>query len=246
MDTKNKTGKRMTSANINVDAAEVAKFDALANSWWDLEGESKPLHQINPIRLDFIQQHCQLDNSHAIDVGCGGGILTEALAKASADATGIDMAETALRIAKLHALEAELTINYEHITAEQKAEAVPNQFDVVTCMEMLEHVPDPSSVIQACADLVTAEGDVFFSTLNRHPKAYLLAILGAEYVMNLLPKGTHDYKQFIKPSELAKWCRQAGLQVCNIKGISYNPITRDFSLSDDVDVNYLIHCRRSL
>jgi len=236
----------MTTANINVDAAEVAKFDALANSWWDLEGESKPLHQINPIRLAFIEQQSSLAGKQAIDVGCGGGILTEALAKASANATGIDMAETALRIAKLHALEAELSINYQQITAEQMAEQSPQQFDVVTCMEMLEHVPNPASVIQACADLVTPDGDVFFSTLNRHPKAYLLAVLGAEYIMNMLPKGTHDYKQFIKPSELAKWCRQAGLEVRTIKGISYNPITRDFSLSDDVDVNYLIHCRRSL
>ncbi len=236
----------MTTANINVDAAEVAKFDALANSWWDLEGESKPLHQINPIRLAFIEQQSSLAGKQTIDVGCGGGILTEALAKASANVTGIDMAETALRIAKLHALEAELSINYQQITAEQMAEQSPQQFDVVTCMEMLEHVPNPASVIQACADLVTPEGDVFFSTLNRHPKAYLLAVLGAEYIMNMLPKGTHDYKQFIKPSELAKWCRQAGLEVRTIKGISYNPITRDFSLSDDVDVNYLIHCRRSL
>lgn len=236
----------MTTANINVDAAEVAKFDALANSWWDLEGESKPLHQINPIRLAFIEQQSSLAGKQAIDVGCGGGILTEVLAKASANATGIDMAETALRIAKLHALEAELSINYQQVTAEQMAEQSPQQFDVVTCMEMLEHVPNPASVIQACADLVTPDGDVFFSTLNRHPKAYLLAVLGAEYIMNMLPKGTHDYKQFIKPSELAKWCRQAGLEVRTIKGISYNPITRDFSLSDDVDVNYLIHCRRSL
>ncbi len=236
----------MTTANINVDAAEVAKFDALANSWWDLEGESKPLHQINPVRLGFIQQHTELAQKNAIDVGCGGGILSEALAKASANTTGIDMAETALRIAKLHALESEISIHYEQITAEQKALQTPQQFDVVTCMEMLEHVPNPASVIQACADLVTAEGDVFFSTLNRHPKAYLLAVLGAEYIMKLLPKGTHDYKQFIKPSELAKWCRQAGLEVCSIKGISYNPITRDFSLSDDVDINYLVHCRRAL
>jgi 2-polyprenyl-6-hydroxyphenyl methylase/3-demethylubiquinone-9 3-methyltransferase len=236
----------MTTAHINVDAAEVAKFDALANSWWDQEGESKPLHQINPIRLDFIQQYCSPENKQAIDVGCGGGILSEALAKAGAKTTGIDMAETALKIAKLHALEAEISIDYEQITAEQKAVQSPQQFDVVACMEMLEHVPNPASVIKACADLVTPEGDVFFSTLNRHPKAYLLAVLGAEYVMNMLPKGTHDYKQFIKPSELAKWCRQAGLQVCHINGISYNPLSRDFSLSDDVDVNYLVHCRRAL
>jgi len=230
----------------NVDPSEVAKFDALAASWWDLNGESKPLHDINPIRLDFIQQHCALDNTQAIDVGCGGGILTEALAKAGANTAGVDMGEMALNVAKLHALEAELSIDYLHLTAEQQAQKAAGQYDVVTCMEMLEHVPDPISVIQACADLVKPGGDLFFSTLNRHPKAYLLAILGAEYVMKMLPKGTHDYARFIKPSEMARWCRQAGLQVNDIKGISYNPFNKDFHLSDDVKVNYLMHCKRSI
>jgi 2-polyprenyl-6-hydroxyphenyl methylase/3-demethylubiquinone-9 3-methyltransferase len=233
------------TTQTNVDPAEVAKFEALASSWWDEEGESKPLHQINPIRLNFIQQQCMLDNKQAIDVGCGGGILSEALAKAGAQTTGIDMADKALKIAKLHSLEAGLKINYELITAEEKAQQATHQFDVVTCMEMLEHVPDPTSVIKACADLVIPEGDVFFSTLNRHPKAYLLAVLGAEYIMKMLPKGTHDYKQFIRPSELAKWCRAAGLHVQQIKGISYNPFTKAFKLSDDVDVNYLVHCKLS-
>lgn len=234
------------TVEMNVDPSEVAKFDALAASWWDLEGESKPLHDINPIRLGFIQQHCALDNKQAIDVGCGGGILTEALAKAGASTTGVDMGEMALNVAKLHALEAELTINYLHLTAEQQAQNAGEQYDVVTCMEMLEHVPDPVSVIQACADLVKPGGDLFFSTLNRHPKAYLLAVLGAEYVMKMLPKGTHDYARFIKPSEMARWCRQAGLQVNDLKGLSYNPLNKDFHLSDDVKVNYLLHCTRPL
>jgi 2-polyprenyl-6-hydroxyphenyl methylase/3-demethylubiquinone-9 3-methyltransferase len=234
------------TVEMNVDPSEVAKFDALAASWWDLEGESKPLHDINPIRLGFIQQHCTLDNKQAIDVGCGGGILTEALAKAGANTTGVDMGEMALNVAKLHALEAELTIDYLHLTAEQQAQNAGEQYDVVTCMEMLEHVPDPISVIQACADLVKPGGDLFFSTLNRHPKAYLLAVLGAEYVMKMLPKGTHDYARFIKPSEMARWCRQAGLQVNDLKGLSYNPLNKDFHLSDDVKVNYLLHCTRPL
>ena len=228
----------------NVDPSEIAKFDALASSWWDLEGESKPLHDINPLRLEFISKQCSLDNKHVIDVGCGGGILSEALARSGAKTTGIDMGEMALNVAKLHALESELSIDYQHITAEEKAQQSAQSYDLATCMEMLEHVPDPLSIIQACADLVKPGGDLFFSTLNRHPKAYLLAVLGAEYVMNMLPKGTHDYKRFIKPSELAKWCRQAGLQVSQIKGISYNPLNQAFKLSDDVTVNYLLHCKK--
>jgi 2-polyprenyl-6-hydroxyphenyl methylase/3-demethylubiquinone-9 3-methyltransferase len=234
------------STDRNVDPTEVAKFNALASNWWDFEGESKPLHDLNPHRLAFIQDHSKLENQQVIDIGCGGGILTEALAKAGANTTGIDMGEMALNVAKLHALEAELIINYQHITAEGIAKQSPEQYDVVTCMEMLEHVPDPVSVIQACADLVKPGGDIFFSTLNRHPKAYLLAVLGAEYVMNMLPKGTHDYQRFIKPSEMALWCRQAGLSLTHLKGLSYNPINKDFHLSDDVKVNYLIHCTRPL
>ncbi len=234
------------TTQANVDPAEVAKFEALATSWWDAEGESKPLHDLNPIRLGYIQQRCQLNDKHVIDVGCGGGILSEALAKSGAHVTGIDMGKMPLDIAKLHALEAELTIDYQQITAEEKAEQSAEQFDVVTCMEMLEHVPDPVSVIQACADLVKPGGDIFFSTLNRHPKAYLLAVLGAEYIMKMLPKGTHNYKRFIRPSEMAAWCRQAGLEVRDITGMSYNPINKTFKLGNDVKVNYLMHCRKAL
>ena len=193
----------MTATHTNVDPAEIAKFDALESSWWDEEGESKPLHQLNPIRLSYINNRSQLDGKHAIDVGCGGGILTEALVKSGASTTGIDMGEMALKIAKLHALEAELNIDYQHITAEEKAEQAAGQFDVVTCMEMLEHVPDPVAIIKACSQLVKPGGNVFFSTLNRHPKAYLVAILGAEYLLKMLPKGTHDYQRFIRPSEMA-------------------------------------------
>ncbi len=228
----------------NIDPNEIDKFDALASTWWDEAGESKPLHQINPVRMAFIEQYASLKQQSVIDVGCGGGILTEALAKADANATGIDMSEMALNVAQLHALESELTIDYQHIPVEEKAKQAAQQFGVVTCMEMLEHVPDPQSVIQACHDLVKPGGDVFFSTLNRHPKAYLLAILGAEYVMNMLPKGTHDYQRFIKPSELAAWCRRADLQVNAIQGISYQPLSQQFTLSDDVTVNYLMHCTR--
>ncbi len=234
------------TTQANVDPAEVAKFEALATSWWDTEGESKPLHDLNPIRLGYIEQRCQLNDKHVIDVGCGGGILSEALAKSGAHVTGIDMGKMPLDIAKLHALEAELIIDYQQITAEQKAEQSAGQYDVVTCMEMLEHVPDPVSIIQACSDLVKPGGDLFFSTLNRHPKAYLLAVLGAEYIMKMLPKGTHDYKRFIRPSEMAAWCRQAGLDVQDITGLTYNPISKAFKLGDDVKVNYLMHCRKAL
>jgi len=236
----------MSTAHTNVDPAEVAKFDALASSWWDEEGESKPLHQLNPVRLSYIDNRSHLDGKLAIDVGCGGGILTEALAKSGATAAGIDMGERPLKIAKLHALEAELSIDYQQITAEEKAEQTAGEFDVVTCMEMLEHVPDPASIIKACSELVKPGGDVFFSTLNRHPKAYLVAVLGAEYVMKMLPKGTHDYQRFIKPSEMAAWCRQAGLEVVDITGLNYNPLTQSFKLGDDVKVNYLMHCKRPL
>jgi len=234
----------MSEIQQNVDPNEVAKFEALASSWWDMEGQSKPLHEINPLRLGYIADRCQLDGAKVIDVGCGGGILSEALAKKDAIVTGIDMGEMPLDIAKLHAMEGGLDIHYEQSTAEEMAAKHSGEFDLVTCLEMLEHVPDPAAIIQACADLVKPGGDVFFSTLNRHPKAYLLAIVGAEYVMNMLPKGTHDYKRFIRPAELSSWCRQAGLQVKNITGISYNPLSRQFSLSQDVKVNYLVHCRK--
>ncbi len=236
----------MTITQENIDHSEVAKFEALASGWWDKEGDSKPLHDLNPVRLAYIQRYCTLENSKFIDVGCGGGILSEALAKSGASVTGIDMGKMPLDIAKLHALEAGLTIDYQQITAEGKAAQSAEQFDVVTCMEMLEHVPDPVSVIQACSQLAKPGGDIFFSTLNRHPKAYLLAVLGAEYIMNMLPKGTHDYKRFIRPSEMAAWCRQAGLEVKNITGMSYNPVSKTFKLGDDVKVNYLMHCRKEL
>lgn len=228
----------------NVDPAEVAKFDALASSWWDPQGQSKPLHDINPIRLGFIAERARLKNTKVIDVGCGGGILTEALAQSGADVTGIDMGEMPLNIAKLHALEAGLQIRYQQTTAEAMAAQHAEQFDIVTCMEMLEHVPDPQAIINACAQLAKPGSDLFFSTLNRHPKAYLLAVLGAEYLAQMLPKGTHDYARFIRPSELSRWCRQAGLQVMTISGMSYNPLTRVYKLSQDVDVNYLLHCKR--
>lgn len=235
----------MTTTHTNVDPNEVAKFEALANGWWDTEGESKPLHEINPLRLDYIKTKCSLKNKQVIDVGCGGGILSEALAKNDAIVTGIDMGEMPLNIARLHALDAGLNINYQQITTEQKAQQSANKFDLVTCMEMLEHVPDPAPIIRACAQLVKPGGDVFFSTLNRHPKAYLFAVVGAEYLLKMLPKGTHDYKRFIRPSEMARWCRQAGLEVSDIRGLSYNPLTKTYSLGTDVKVNYLMHCRRS-
>ncbi len=227
----------MTTTHTNVDPIEVAKFEALATSWWDIEGESKPLHDINPLRLGYIENRCELKGKYAIDVGCGGGILSEALTKKEAHVTGIDMGEMPLNIAKLHALETELTIDYQQMTAEQKAQQSAGKYDVVTCMEMLEHVPDPVSVIKACAQLVKPGGDIFLSTLNRHPKAYLFAVLGAEYIMNMLPKGTHDYQRFIRPSEMANWCRQAGLEVCDITGLSYNPLTKTYTLGDVVEVN---------
>lgn len=228
----------------NVDPAEVAKFDALADSWWDPQGQSKPLHEINPHRLQFIRERSSVEGANMIDVGCGGGILTESLALSGAKMTGIDMGQQALEIAQLHALEAGLKIDYQHTTAEAMAAEHAGEFDAVTCMEMLEHVPDPQAIIEACASLVKPGGDVYFSTLNRHPKAWLLAIVGAEYIANMLPKGTHDYARFIKPSELSKACRKAGLSVNAIAGISYNPLSRQYSLTKDVDVNYLLHCRR--
>ncbi|MTI64242.1 bifunctional 2-polyprenyl-6-hydroxyphenol methylase/3-demethylubiquinol 3-O-methyltransferase UbiG [Methylophaga sp.] len=234
----------MSEHHHNVDPNEVAKFEALASSWWDLEGQSKPLHEINPLRLGYIAERSKLNEANVIDVGCGGGILSEALAKSGANVTGIDMGDMPLDIAKLHAMESGLQIHYEQSTAEAMASKHAQVFDVVTCLEMLEHVPDPTAIIKACAELVKPGGDVFFSTLNRHPKAYLLAIVGAEYVMNMLPRGTHDYKRFIRPAELSGWCRQAGLQVKDISGMSYNPLSREFSLSKDVKVNYLVHCRK--
>ena len=229
----------------NVDAAEIAKFEALANRWWDRNSEFKPLHDINPLRANFIDQRSPVAGKTLLDVGCGGGILAESLAQRGARVTGIDMGEAPLAVARLHALETGVELTYEQTTAEAKAAAMPGAFDIVTCLEMLEHVPDPASVVQACAQLVKPGGDVYFSTINRNPKAYAFAILGAEYLLKLLPKGTHDYAKFIRPSELAQWLRAAGLELQAMTGMTYNPITKRYKLNpQDVSVNYLIHAKK--
>lgn len=229
----------------NVDTAEIAKFEALASRWWDKNSEFKPLHDINPLRANFIDQRSPVAEQKIIDVGCGGGILAEALAQRGAQVTGIDMGEAPLGVARLHALESGVDVIYEKITAEEKAIQMRGEFDVVTCMEMLEHVPDPASIVKACASLVKNNGDVYFSTINRNPKSYAFAILGAEYILKLLPKGTHDYSKFIRPSELAAWMRTAGLELQSITGMTYNPITKHYKLNpQDVSVNYLIHAKK--
>lgn len=229
----------------NVDTAEIAKFEALANRWWDKNSEFKPLHDINPLRANFIDQRSPVAQKKIIDVGCGGGILAESLALRGAIVTGIDMGEAPLAVARLHALESGVEVNYEQITAEDKALQMPGEFAVVTCLEMLEHVPDPSSVVRACAQLVKPGGDVYFSTINRNPKSYAFAILGAEYILKLLPKGTHDYSKFIRPSELAHWLRDAGLELQEITGMTYNPLTKHYKLNaNDVSVNYLVHAKK--
>ena len=230
----------------NIDPAEIKKFEDLASRWWDENGEFKPLHEMNPLRLNFINMGSPLENTKVCDVGCGGGILTESMAKCGATTTGIDMGKAPLSVARLHALENELGIDYQQITAEEFAEKNPASFDVITCMEMLEHVPDPASIISACFKLVKPGGSVYFSTINRNPKSYLFAIVGAEYVMKMLPRGTHDYARFIKPSELDHWARSAELVLQDIKGISYNPFTSMFSQSQDVDINYMVHYTRPL
>jgi len=226
----------------NIDATEVAKFDTIANQWWDLNGDFKPLHAINPLRLEFMTHQIKLAEKKVLDVGCGGGILSESMAKLGADVTGIDMSPNVLEVAKLHLLESKLNVNYQQSTVEDFAMQHAAQFDVVTCMELLEHVPEPDSVVKSCAQLVKPQGAIFFSTINRNPKAYLQAVLGAEYILKLLPKGTHDYAKFIRPSELATWCRNAGLTVKAMHGMTYNPITKVYSLCESIDVNYLVYC----
>lgn len=231
----------MTTQTPNVDAAEIAKFEALASRWWDPESEFKPLHDINPLRVNYIDEIAILAGKKVIDVGCGGGLLSEAMAQRGAAVTGIDMGEAPLNVARLHALESGVDIRYEQIPVEAMAEQEAGQYDIVTCLEMLEHVPDPASIIRACAKLTKPGGKVFFSTLNRNPKAYAFAIIGAEYLLRMLPAGTHDYQKFIKPSEMTRWCRGAGLQVTHMTGMQYHPLFKTYRLQDqDVSVNYLM------
>ncbi|MGB2179878.1 MAG: bifunctional 2-polyprenyl-6-hydroxyphenol methylase/3-demethylubiquinol 3-O-methyltransferase UbiG [Porticoccaceae bacterium] len=233
------------ASTTNVDPNEIRKFEELASRWWDKNSEFKPLHDINPLRANWIDNLAPVAEKKVLDVGCGGGILSEALAQRGADVTGIDMGDAPLGVAKLHQLESGLSINYQKSTAEDFAKEHENSFDIVTCLEMLEHVPDPSSVINACAKMVKPGGTVFFSTINRNPKAFLLAIVGAEYVLRMLPRGTHEYAKFIRPSELANWAREADLQVNQMTGLLYNPLTKSYKLSvSDVDVNYMISTQK--
>ena len=228
----------------NIDPAEIKRFEDLASRWWDTQGEFKPLHEMNPIRLNFINTGSPLDGMKVCDIGCGGGILSESMAKCGAITTGIDMGKSPLSVARLHAMESELEIDYQQITAEEMAEKHAAEFDVITCMELLEHVPDPASIINACFTLLKPGGSVYFSTINRNPKAYAFAIIGAEYLMKMLPRGTHNYSKFIKPSELDEWARACGLKLSNLKGVSYNPLTSLFSQSQNVDINYMVHYTR--
>ena len=227
--------------NQNVDVAELSKFNELAHKWWDKNSEFKPLHDINPLRLNYINDAASLKGKTVLDVGCGGGILSESMAQLGAKVTGIDLGEKSLKVAQLHSLESGVDVDYQLISVEKLAELQPFSFDVVTCLEMLEHVPNPASVVQACANLVKPGGHVFFSSINRNPKAYLFAVIGAEYVLNLLPRGTHDYAKFIKPSELASWMRNANLSLQHQIGMSYNPITKNYWLSADTSVNFMMH-----
>jgi 2-polyprenyl-6-hydroxyphenyl methylase / 3-demethylubiquinone-9 3-methyltransferase len=231
--------------SINADPQELAKFSDLAHRWWDTESEFRPLHQINPLRLDWIDAHAPLAGKRVLDVGCGGGILSDSMARRGATVLGIDLAAKPLKVAQLHALEAETpNVDYREVSAEALAAEQPGSFDVITCMEMLEHVPDPSSIVAACTTLVKPGGWVFFSTINRNAKAFVFAIVGAEHVLQLLPKGTHEYAKFIRPSELAQWCRNTGLDLVDTRGMEYSPITQRYWLSTDTSVNYLLACRR--
>lgn len=235
----------LNTDSLNMDRAELHKFEQLASQWWDKNSEFKPLHDINPLRVNYIAERCTLDGAQVLDVGCGGGILAEALSASGAKVTGIDMAEGSLNVARLHLLESGQEVEYLQCTAEQHAEAQAGKYDVVTCLEMLEHVPDPASVIASCKQLLKPGGQLFLSTINRNPKAYLFAVVGAEYVLQMLKKGTHDYQKFIKPSELAEWARANDLELHDITGMSYNPISKKYTLGRDVDVNYLMHLSRA-
>jgi 2-polyprenyl-6-hydroxyphenyl methylase/3-demethylubiquinone-9 3-methyltransferase len=228
----------------NADPAELEKFGELAHRWWDPQGAFRPLHELNPLRLAWIDGLAPLAGKRVLDVGCGGGILSEAMARLGASVTGIDLSEKPLKVAELHLLESGLSVSYRKSSAEALAEAEPAAFDVVTCMELLEHVPDPASTVAACARLAKPGGRVFFSTINRNPKSYLFAVIGAEYLLKLLPKGTHDYARFIRPSELMRWCRDAGLETLELKGMTYNPVTQQYRLGEDCDVNYALCCAR--
>ena len=230
----------------NADPLEIQKFSELAHRWWDPTSEFRPLHEINPLRLEWINARAPLAGKNVIDIGCGGGVLSESMARKGARVTGIDLSQKALKVADLHSLESGVEVRYKHIAAEEMAEQEAGQFDVVTCMEMLEHVPDPASIVRAAARLVKPGGHVFFSTLNRNPKSYLFAVIGAEYVLRMLPRGTHDYGKFITPAELAQFVRQAGLQVDGLKGLTYNPLTKIYSLNNDTDVNYMVACSKPL
>jgi 2-polyprenyl-6-hydroxyphenyl methylase/3-demethylubiquinone-9 3-methyltransferase len=232
----------MIGMNVNADPHELQKFSDLAHRWWDPSSEFRPLHEINPLRLEWINARAPLSGRKVLDIGCGGGILAEAMARKGATVTGIDLSQKALNVAELHSLESGIELNYELVSAEDMAAREPASYDVVTCMEMLEHVPDPSAIVRACAALLKPSGSVFFSTINRNPKAYLFAVLGAEYLLRLLPRGTHDYAKFITPAELSQYVRNAGMQVNALKGMTYNPLTRIYSLNQNTDVNYLMAC----
>ena len=231
---------------MNADPLEIQKFSELAHRWWDPTSEFRPLHEINPLRLEWINAKVPLAGKRVIDIGCGGGILAESMARKGANVTGIDLSEKALKVADLHSLESSVNVRYKLIAAEAMAAEEAGQYDVVTCMEMLEHVPDPSAIVQACAALVKPGGHIFMSTLNRNPKAYLFAVLGAEYILRLLPKGTHDYDKFITPAELSQFARSAGLDINGMRGMGYNPLTKIYSLNNDTSVNYLMACTRPL